>query len=322
MEEIGLIAYNQFMRCNREVLMMKKILVYGSTCVDIIINLDHLPATGEDLLPAGQSMELGGCACNVAHVLKDSGADFTFLTPAGTGIYGDFVRERLAEHGILSTISVPEKENGCCYCLVEASGERTFLSIHGAEYLFRREWMDDFCMADYDMVYICGLEVEEPTGEALTAYLGEHRGPQIFFAPGPRGIRIPKERFDRLLSLSPVLHINEREALELGGEPDLEKSVRALNRRTGNTVIVTLGAQGACCLEQDGSFYRVPGIQAAVADTIGAGDAHIGAVLSCLQRGFDMKHSIAAANRLASAVVEAKGAILPAEQVRDIFSAV
>ena len=29
----------------------KKILVIGSTCVDIIITLDHLPKTAEDLHP-------------------------------------------------------------------------------------------------------------------------------------------------------------------------------------------------------------------------------------------------------------------------------
>ena len=39
---------------------MKKLLVIGSTCVAIILTLDHLPVTGEDLHPKSQSMALGG----------------------------------------------------------------------------------------------------------------------------------------------------------------------------------------------------------------------------------------------------------------------
>ena len=130
---------------------MKKILVVGSTCVDIILKLDHLPVTGEDLHPKSQTMALGGCACNVAHVLLYSGSQFTFLSPVGGGIYGSFVKDELNAHGFPIPVYLPEKENGCCYCLVEASGERTFLSLHGVEYTFQKEWMEPYRMEDYAM---------------------------------------------------------------------------------------------------------------------------------------------------------------------------
>lgn len=298
---------------------MKKILVFGSTCVDHIITLDHLPVTGEDLHPTGQSMNLGGCACNVAHVLKYSGAHFTFLTPVGSGIYGDFVRQKLTEHGFPILISVPDQENGCCYCLVEATGERTFLSLHGAEYTFREEWLGRYSMDEYSMVYLCGLEVEEPTGEELVDYFERCRGPQIFFAPGPRWAKIPKNRLDRLFALSPILHINEQEALELSGETKMETAARHIADRTANSVIITLGERGACCLDRQGTFFSVPGYPATVVDTIGAGDSHIGAVLSCLQKGMDLKNALNVANRISAAVVGNKGAILPEAKVQEIF---
>ena len=41
---------------------VKKILVIGSTVVDVIINLDHLPRTAEDVNVSGQQMAMGGCA--------------------------------------------------------------------------------------------------------------------------------------------------------------------------------------------------------------------------------------------------------------------
>ena len=43
---------------------MKPALIIGSTCVDVIINIHHLPKTEEDIHPTSQSMAIGGCAFN------------------------------------------------------------------------------------------------------------------------------------------------------------------------------------------------------------------------------------------------------------------
>lgn len=120
------------------------------------------------------------------------------------------------------------------------------------------------------MTYVCGLEVEEPTGNELLSYLEDHREQQIFYAPGPRGILIEREKTERMLALHPVLHINEAEACASPLAPARE-AAEALAQRTENTVIVTLGKDGACCLEKDGSFYQIPAYPAQVADTVGAG---------------------------------------------------
>lgn len=170
-------------------------------------------------------------------------------------------------------------------------------------------------MEDYSMAYLCGLEVEEPTGEALVEYFEEERGPKLFFAPGPRGTRLPGERLNRILALSPVLHINEQEALELGGRDCVADAAAALYQITGSPVIVTLGERGAYCRESAEHAYVVPGIPSRVVDTIGAGDSHIGAILSGLQKGSSLRDAIAAANQVAAAVVSQEGAILPKDSV-------
>ncbi len=286
------------------------ILVIGSTCVDLIINVDHLPTTEEDIHPTGQTMALGGCAFNVANILRQTEADFTFISPVGSGLYGDYVEKKLKEKGFPVHVKLPG-ENGCCYCLVEAGGERTFMSLHGVEYSFRKEWMTPFRASDYSMVYICGLEVEEPTGEELVSWLEENPGPEIYFAPGPRFARIPDDRMDRLFALSPVLHINETESCQMSGCTDAKSAARFLRGKTGNTVIITLGSDGTCCLEPEGEPYLVPGTPATVVDTIGAGDSHIGALLSGLQRGMDLQSAVQWANKIAAAVVSVQGASLP-----------
>lgn len=314
----------------------KNIMVIGSTCVDIIINIDHLPKTEEDIHPTSQSLALGGCAYNAASMIRLFGAPVTLISPVGTGFYGEYVEKELTKNGFEVKIRVPNQDNGCCYCLVESGGERTFMSYHGAEYTFQKSWMDSYETVCYDMVYVCGLEIEEPTGTELIEYLELHPEREIFYAPGPRGIRIAKETTDRIYALHPILHINEPEAKELTGCSSIPEAAASLAEQTGNTVIITLGASGSYCLEIDRDAanreisagqeiftvrkaYTVEGVPAQVTDTIGAGGAHIGAVMAALCSGKTMQTALRLANQAAAKVVSVKGATLTEEDFQNIF---
>lgn len=293
---------------------MKNVLVIGSTCVDVILRIDHLPRTEENIHPHSQRFAVGGCAYNVANILGRAGAEMTFVTPVGRrGIFGGFVREQLERLGFTDYVDLPDEENGCCYCFVEKNGERTFASLHGAEYTFNPAWMARYEGHSFDYGYVCGLEIEERTGEKLVEYLETAPIGTIMYAPGPRGARISKELTDRLYALRPMLHINAGEARALSGFNDLDDALCELYRRTGNTVIATMGADGVRCME-NGQLYTVVGMPAShVVDTIGAGDSHAGATLLGLCRGMSMRSSLAMANRVSAAVVETDGATLSDE---------
>lgn len=300
---------------------MKKILVIGSTVVDVIINLDHLPRTAEDVNVSGQQMAMGGCAYNASEILRNFGVPYILFSPVGTGVYGDFVRAHLAEEGITPVIPTPDRENGCCYCFVEKGGERTFISYHGAEYAFRKEWFDALDASDIGAAYLCGLEVEEPTGGVILDFLEQHPGITVYFAPGPRIVNLQQEKLDRLYDLHPILHLNEEEAVSgaarlTGTAPaDVREAASILHRRTGNTVIATLGPAG-CWYDTGAASDHVPGVPAETVDTIGAGDSHIGAVMARLQQGASLPQALADANRIAAAVVGTKGARLSREAFR------
>lgn len=295
---------------------MKPALIIGSTCVDIIIHIDHLPKTEENLHPHSQTMALGGCAYNVAHAMRLFHAPHTFITPIGSGIYGDYVASQLTRLQIPLSVRVPNQENGCCYCLVEASGERTFLSVHGAEYTFQKSWMTPYLAEDYQFVYVCGLEIEESTGIQLIEYLEEHPCLKVCYAPGPRGTALSSEKTRRMLSLHPLLHINEPEALALSGSSTFQNAAEFLYAQTQNTVIITLGEQGTYCKEKDGKSFFIPSVPSKnVVDTIGAGDAHIGTILALLTKGYSLKEAITCANLVSAAVVETPGATLSAGQL-------
>ena len=292
---------------------MKRLLIIGSTCVDVILRLDHLPTTGEDMHPV-QRFAMGGCAFNVAQVPKAYDVDLRFVTPIGDhGVFSDFVRAHLGNAGFRGPITVPDSENGCCYCLVERSGERTFLSVHGVEYSFHAEYMDAFAGERFDYTYICGLEVEETTGGELVAWLEEHPdiAGTVVYAPGPRGIEVDANRTDRILALHPILHLNEQEAQSLAGISDSGNPVlaaaQALHAKTGNMVIVTCGADGVLWISADGSVHTAPSVPSTVVDTIGAGDSHCGAVLTGLTLGWSEGDTMRFANQIASEVVAQEG---------------
>lgn len=288
---------------------MKQVLVIGSTVTDVIIHLDHLPATSEDVHVIRQTMSLGGCAYNVSNMIRLFQVPYILFSPIGTGTYGHFVREALSEKGVKSPIPTPEQENGCCYCFVEASGERTFVCHRGAEYRFCPEWFDLLDTDTIDSVYICGLEIEEPTGTHIVRFLEEHPELQVYFAPGPRIMVLSPEILSRIFALSPVLHLNETEALEYTGESTVEAAAHVLYEKTHNTVIITLGEQGAYYASEEETAF-IPGVRAEQIDTIGAGDSHIGTVIARLKQGASVEDAIADANRVAAAVVGTSGALL------------
>lgn len=301
---------------------MGKILVIGVTCVDVVINVDHLPSTAEDVTVYGQHMTLGGCAFNAFSVVRALGEPAMLFSPIGGGVYGDFVRGHLAAEGVASPIPDAPGENGCCYCLVEPGGERTFIAYHGVDYVHRAEWFERVDADDIDMVYVCGLEIEEPTGPVIVDYLEQRCADKtIFFTPGPRPGCLPADLVERICDLHPIMHLNGAEVRVMAAhvtdsEPThVHEAAAILAERTGNAVLVTLGAEG-CYYETGSHRGGVPGAPARVVDTIGAGDAHIGAVMACLHRGDALGDALACANRVAAAVVSASGAHVAPEIVR------
>ena len=308
---------------------MGKILVIGVTCVDVVINVDHLPSTEEDVLVKSQKMTLGGCAFNAYWVMHALGEPSILFSPIGTGAYGDYVRRGLAAEGITTPIDDAPAENGCCYCFVEGGGERSFIAYHGQEYLYERDWFDRIDVDDVDSIYVCGLEVEEPTGVHVVDFLERRCADKtIFFTPGPRPDKVPRALLSRIYDLHPILHLNDTESIAsaervTGVRPaSVSEAASALHGRTGNSVFVTVGRDG--CYYETG-FERGTVPEAPLAhrvDTIGAGDAHIGAVMACLHRGDTVEDAVACANRVAAAVVGTAGAHPEADVVRAAASSV
>jgi sugar/nucleoside kinase (ribokinase family) len=287
---------------------MKQTLIIGSTVVDVLLNVPRLPARGGDVNIASSAFRLGGCAYNVYKAMRRFDVPALLCSPVGTGVYGRMVREWFNEEKILPFVNLQE-ENGCCYCLIENDGERSFLSYHGAEYLFSRAWMKDIDYSRADSVFICGIEVEDSTGNEIVEYVCENPQLELYFAPGPRILHITDERMEKIMSRRPVLHLNETEAREYAKKtalcsafPAVEDAAAILAQKTRNAVVITLGAHGCYFLDSEGGGF-VSGFSAVVRNTVGAGDAHCGALIASLKLGKDLRASCEDANSEGARVV-------------------
>lgn len=289
---------------------MKKVLVIGSTVADVIIRLDKLPTTGGDVNVRGQKMSMGGCAFNVSQAIAYFDVPYLLFSPIGTGIYADYIRKELAGMEVTRAELNPDEPNGCCYCLVEDDGERTFICDHGTEYKFKEEWYKNLDPDDFDCAYICGLEIEEDTGDFIIDFLENSHIP-FYFAPGPRINEIEKRKMNRIFSLNPILHVNKTEAVTFTETDSIYNAAEKLTDMTENTVVITDGENGSFCLSYtDRKRYEAPAFKADVVDTIGAGDSHIGTFIAQRQLGKSIEQALIEANRISSLIVQKEGARL------------
>ena len=296
---------------------MKQTLVIGSAVIDVIITLPHLPKRGEDINIDAPLYRLGGCAYNVYETLRFFESPAFLCSPVGKGVYGSMVCDFMEKRNIKPLVHLDE-ENGCCYCLIESNGERSFLSHHGAEYLFSRSWLLDYDFSKACSVYVSGIDVEDRAGDEIIDFVYEHPELTLYFSPGPRIMYIDPVRITRILSrrdnkgLGPVLHLNYREVSFLSGKDNTEEAALFISEITGNAVIITLGEKGSYCydknIEAKGSF--IPGFPAKAVDTTGAGDAHCGAAIACLKQGKTLAEACEIANKTGAAAAGIHGIVL------------
>lgn len=283
-----------------------KTLVVGAAMIDMRMEIDQLPKSGEDVLCKKTQVMIGGCAYNVASTLRNMECDHDLCVPVGTGTYADIITTKLQQIGYNILIKDESMDNGYCLALVEADGERTFITAQGIEGSFRKVWFDSLDMSKYQSVYVAGYQVCGEGGNEIAGWLETLTDQEIYFAPGPVICTIDEAVMEKILSSHPVLHLNEKEAYDFTKASTIEGCLEALYDRTKNLVIITLGGEGTICYD-GASVHKIPSCKASVVDTIGAGDSHIGAVIGGISKGMTVEESVKMANKVAAGIVGVSG---------------
>ncbi|MFR1639036.1 MAG: carbohydrate kinase family protein [Eggerthellaceae bacterium] len=111
--------------------------------------------------------------------------------------------------------------------------------------------------------------------------------------------------------MHPVWHLNDQEALAYTGRATVEEAGAAIAEKCGNAVVITAGGRRASVRRWAacGGFCRAVD----VVDTVGAGDAHLGALTAARAAGHSWEDALALANRVAGAVCGVEGSTLTDE---------
>lgn len=290
--------------------MSARILFLGSTVIDVTIHVDHLPSLEEDVNVISQSMQLGGCAHNASHIAYLLEVPYDLVSPCGTGAFGKMVCEKLAAKG-LKPAYMHDYDSGVCYCLVDSEGNRSFMSVHGADYDFAKA-MTDNIKDIYQYIYVSGIDIEGVSGSNLIEACARLRG-EICYAPGPRVGLIDASSNSKILALHPILHLNMREAISLLEQLNIELGeliAKQLYDICHNIVVITNGDKAISYTDKEGHMYTMVPKRVRAIDGTGAGDGHIGAILSYLSKGLDITSAITKANEISAKIVMTNGAIL------------
>lgn len=291
--------------------LQKKVLVMGSAILDVVLMLSALPKSGGDESARPGERMVGGCAYNVANILKRLQTPYDLMVPVGSGVYAEQIQAQLQKdgHGVL--VHDPSGDNGWCLSLVEQDGERTFITVSGIESTWKEQWFDHVNVADYDYIYLSGYSFEgESANVILRALQKKKPEARVIFDPSPRASDLNTERLEELYALNPLIHCNRSELQALTGEKDVEKGARRLQKKTREAVVVTLGGEGAFYLENE-EAGQVSGSPVTPVDTIGAGDAHTGGFIAALVQGRSLKDACILGNQMAHRIIQVQGGTLP-----------
>ena len=276
------------------------VVVVGSANLDLVADLEHLPAPGETLIARGYNEYPGGKGVNQAVACARMGAKTAFVGCVGNDDAGSLLRSVLEGEGIdtshLRTVDAP---TGRAFINVDQHGENAIVVVAGANALVGKE---EKFKIPHSRVVLAQLEVPLHTIEMAFAQARSH-GAVSVLNPAPA-----QDLPQSLLSLANIVVPNETESAALGGTTALMKLGVA-------TVVTTLGADGAA-IEVGTDTTHIEPYKVTPIDTVGAGDAFIGATCAELSHGANIVDAAkigAIAGALATTV---KGAVpsLPTRQ--------
>ena len=234
----------------------------------------------------------GGAPANVAVAAARLGADTGFIGKVGDDSFGRSLAETLRKEGVNTdglfvSDSVPTT---MAIVSVDASGEREFSFYRnpGADTQLTTEEAVSVIENDLPLILHAGSlsMTTSPSREACEEALrfAKERGVIISYDPNYRAALWDTEEnavamMKKLLPLADILKVSDEEMLMLTGTEDFEEGSLVLSEYGPRLVLVTLGSQGV--FVRYGEYAEVvPGFRVKVADTNGAGDTFLGAMLA------------------------------------------
>lgn len=296
------------------------ITVLGSANLDLIGTVSRIPQPGETVPGGDFSTAAGGKGANQALAARRAGAAVRMFAAVGDDAFAAEATAELGAGGVdmAAVRSVAGTATGVAMIFVDQAGENVIAILPGANGTMR-EADAEAALKGLRNGDILLLQQEIP--QAATA-----RALELAKAQGVTSILNTAPFLDttpELAARASMVIANETEfALLAGADRPLEALMRDWARDRQQTVIVTLGPDGARAATPDG-FISVPAHAVQPVDTVGAGDTFCGYLAAGLDAGLDLEAAMrraAVAASLACLKPGAQPAIPLAAEVAAVIS--
>ena len=300
---------------------MSKVIVFGSMNMDLSIDAPRVPVAGETLSGSGFLANAGGKGANQAVASARLGAPTHMIAAVGEDAFGEQLTAGLAAAGV--DVSRVRRLSGAgtgVAVILRTCGENRIVLSAGANHaLSADEVISDLRgLAEPGDVFLVQGECDL---DATLVALRVAHGLGLYTVLNPAPARPLPEG---LWASVDLVCLNETECAALcdvlpSDEGSCLVAARLLRSLGAGAVVITLGASGSFGLGSDDAPVRVAAVPPrAVADTTGAGDTFIGALVAGRVRGLSLGESMAwgsAAASLAVSRVGAQRAIPTADEV-------
>ena len=288
---------------------MKKIIVIGSSNVDMVVRTSHLPAPGETILGGEFFMNQGGKGANQAVAIKRLGGNLIFMAKLGNDVLGRQSVGYFKKEGIDTRYIALDEDSasGVALISVDDHAENSIVVASGANMLLNEQDVDkmleEMCEGD---ILLMQLEIPLQTVE-YAARKAFGKGVKVVLNPAPAR-SLPKELFRHLYIVTPNrIEAEMLTGIKIANDADVEKVAEEICAMGVKNVIITLGSKG-CLIREEGVSYRIDAFKVEPIDTTAAGDTFNGALCVGLSEGMDLKQAAVMASKASSIAVTRMGA--------------
>jgi ribokinase len=288
---------------------MKKIVVFGSLNMDLVIHTNYIPQAGETIDGEGFFTNTGGKGGNQAVAASKLGGDVKMIACVGNDGFGVEILNALREYNLdVSNVVVRADETTGVAVIICKDGDNRIILNAGTNYSIMPEEIEKLIddAGEEGDIFVTQYECRKETVIHALEY-AKSKGMYTIFNPAPAK-EIPKYAYKTI----DLLVVNQTECRFLTGvfpenEESATEAISILKAMGVKDAVITLGKHGSITAVND-RVTIVPIIDVPVLDTTAAGDSYIGSLAVGLLNGKPLEDCMKEATAVSALTVTREGA--------------
>ncbi|MCB1524114.1 MAG: ribokinase [Rhodoblastus sp.] len=276
------------------------ILVFGSINLDLIFDMEALPAPGETRLARAMRTEPGGKGANQAVAAAKDGAQVALYGAVGRDAFANPAQAGLESADVdVWGVEAVAGATGIASIVTDKAGRNAIAVAPGANLKARQDKVPDEFLDEKTLLLV---QMECDPKETARLILRAHgAGARVILNLAPAA-ELPLEA----LKACWLIVVNEQEASFLAGQVGGSADAAGLAAKLGVGVLRTLGHAGSEA-SVDGVAHRVGAHVVKAIDTTAAGDCFVGVLAAALDRGLDLPAAMQRASVAAALACTKRG---------------